>query len=255
MMMKRKQEEKIKDAYILYLDLARQYLVKALTTKNILDKHPRFLECYFSEISAFIGHAYRQIDQIERRVLKGEKIPHDEKVFSLFQPHTEWIKKGKAGIAMELGLNVCIIEDQYGFILHHNVMQSISDSGMIVNFIEETKNIFPDLALCSLDKGFYSKQNKEDLEKILEICVIPKKGKLSKQEYEIENSEEFKKFRRQHSAVESAINALEVHGLDKCYDHGIDGFNRYVSLAVVARNIQKLGSIIQQNKIKQRKAA
>jgi hypothetical protein len=48
--------------------------------------------------------------------------------------------------------------------------------------------------------------------------------------------------RCQHSAVEPAINALEVHGLDRCPDHGIKGFKRYVALAVMARNIQKLGA-------------
>ncbi|MFT5115808.1 MAG: IS5 family transposase, partial [Parasphingorhabdus sp.] len=48
-----------------------------------------------------------------------------------------------------------------------------------------------------------------------------------------------------HSAVESGINALEVHGLDRCLDHGIDGFRRYVALAIVARNMQKLGTELQ----------
>jgi len=71
---------------------------------------------------------------------------------------------------------------------------------------------------------------------------LPKKGKLSKAirtrvRTGIYASE------RQHSAVESAINALEVHSLDKCPDHGIDAFERYVALAVLSRNIQKLGAI------------
>ncbi|MCU7887484.1 MAG: ISNCY family transposase, partial [Candidatus Thiodiazotropha sp. (ex Lucinoma aequizonata)] len=46
--------------------------------------------------------------------------------------------------------------------------------------------------------------------------------------------------------VESAINALEHHGLDKCPDHGIDGFKRYIALTVVARNIQRLGAVLRQ---------
>ena len=57
---------------------------------------------------------------------------------------------------------------------------------------------------------------------------------------------EFVRLRRQHSAVESAINALESHGLDVCLDHGIVGFRRYVALAVVARNIQRLGAVLRQ---------
>ncbi|MCU7895922.1 MAG: ISNCY family transposase, partial [Candidatus Thiodiazotropha sp. (ex Lucinoma aequizonata)] len=57
---------------------------------------------------------------------------------------------------------------------------------------------------------------------------------------------EFVRLRKEHSAVESAINALEHHGLDKCLDHGIDSFKRYIALAVVARNIQRLGAVLRQ---------
>ena len=56
--------------------------------------------------------------------------------------------------------------------------------------------------------------------------------------------------KRQHSAVESAINALQVHGLNKCPDHGIEGFERYAALAVLSRNIQKIGSIVRDREIK-----
>jgi len=50
--------------------------------------------------------------------------------------------------------------------------------------------------------------------------------------------------------VESAINALEVHGLNRCPDHGINGFRRYVALAVVARNIHRIGAILWQQEQK-----
>ena len=62
----------------------------------------------------------------------------------------------------------------------------------------------------------------------------------------LEGAEDFVKARRQHSAVESAINALEVHGLDYCPDHGLHGFQRYVALAVVARNIHRIGAILRE---------
>ena len=58
----------------------------------------------------FVMNAVRQIDQIDRRLLKGETIPQNEKVFSIFEPHTRWISKGKAGCPVELGVPVCIIE-------------------------------------------------------------------------------------------------------------------------------------------------
>ena len=80
---------------------------------------------------------------------------------------------------------------------------------------------------------------------------IQRKGKLSAINKETENSEDFREVRRKHSAVESSINALENHGLDRCRDHGIKGFKRYVGLAVLARNIQIIGHVLQQKKLKQ----
>ena len=65
------------------------------------------------EIEQFIGHGERQMDQLRRRVIGGEHIPHEEKVFSLFEEHTEWISKGKAGVPQELGVRVGLVEDQY----------------------------------------------------------------------------------------------------------------------------------------------
>ena len=70
-------------------------------------------------IEYYLGHAVRQIDHVERRLLKGETIPQDEKVFSIFESHTRWISKGKAGTPVELGVPVCVLEDNHGFILHH----------------------------------------------------------------------------------------------------------------------------------------
>jgi hypothetical protein len=206
-----------------------------------------------SVVEHYIRHAERQIDQIRRRVVLDEKIPHDEKVFSIFEPHTEWISKGKAGVPQELGLKVCVLKDQYGFILHHQVMQQQTDDKVAVAMAQGAKDRFENLAGCSFDKGFYSPENKRQLPNILAYIVLPKKGRLSAKDKEIEQSEEFMQSRRKHSAVESSINALENHGLDRCLDHGLHGFKRYVALAVLARNIQLLGHLIQQKELKRQK--
>ena len=188
--------------------------------------------------------------QIRRRVVEGESIPHNEKVFSIFEEHTEWISKGKAGVRQELGIRVCVVKDQFGFILHHRVMQNETDDKIAVPIIRETKDRFPNLSCCSFDKGFHSPQNQLELSDILDRVVLPRKGRLSAINKEIENSAEFRETRRKHSAVESTINALENHGLDRCRDHGITGFKRYVGLAVLARNLQILGHAIQQKELK-----
>jgi hypothetical protein len=201
---------------------------------------------WLSALNDFMQHARRQIGQIDRRVLRGEHIPHGEKVFSLFQPHTEWISKGKAGVPVELGLRVCIMEDQDRFILHHRVMVKSTDDQVAFAMVGETKQKFPTLRAVSMDKGFHSPANQEVLKPRLECVVLPKKGKLSQADKARESDPEFVKLRKQHSAVESAINALEIHGLDKCPDHGLHGFKRYIAMAVVARNIQRLGAVLRQ---------
>ena len=196
------------------------------------------------KIQYFIEHAKRQMNQIDRRVLNGESIPQEEKVYSIFEPHTEWISKGKAGVSQELGLRVCVIEDQHGFILNHSVMEKQTDDQVVVEITQDTKNKFPNFNSCSFDKGFHSPSNKIDLSEILDTVILPKKGKLSVSQLEEESRDDFVSARHQHSAVESAINSLEHHGLDRCLDLGLAGFKRYVSLAILGKNLHQLGRII-----------
>ena len=99
-------------------------------------------------------------------------------------------------------------------------------------------------------KRAYQPENRVELGKMLEQVILPKKGRLTLTEREVENSGAFMRLRRRHSGVESAINGLENHGLDRCLDHGFFGFKRYVALAVLARNIQRLGHIIQEKELK-----
>jgi hypothetical protein len=256
-----KNQALIVQAHQTYLQVARSYLGRvaqtlvSITTQSLSDVAvdlPRK-----TEIEGFMAHAVRQIDQIERRVIKGEIIPHADKVFSIFQPHTEWISKGKAGVPVELGVKVCILEDQYQFILHHQVMQQQTDDQVTVEMVTQAKKRFPKLNVCSFDKGFHAKDNQVELKTQLDLVVLPRKGKLSQAAKEEEQAQEFVKARRAHSAVESAINGLEVHGLDVCPDHGIDGFKRYVALAVLARNSHRIGAILWSQDIEraQRKSA
>ena len=198
-----------------------------------------------------MNHATRQIDQIERRVVHGEVIPHAEKVFSIFEPHTEWISKGKAGVPVQLGVRVCILEDQHQFILHHRVMQKEVDNTVTIPMVDDCQKMFPQLKVVSYDKGFHSPENQEQLLKRLDVVALPRKGKLCQANKAIESTEEFRYARKKHSAVESAINALEVHGLDYCPDHGIDGFKRYIALAVVAGNIHRIGDILHKREQKE----
>jgi hypothetical protein len=248
----KKQKERQKlvvEAYEQYLEFALRLISKTestLSLDSIKDLKDSFTVL---QTRRFLLHAIRQADQIHRRVIKGEVIAHEEKVFSIFQEHTEWINKGKAGGVIELGLKVCVIEDQHGFLLHHHVMQKENDKDIAVSMVTDAQVNFPKLKTCSFDKGFHSPDNQKNLRNILNFVVLPKKGRCNKEEYEHENSEDFKSLRKQHSAVESAINALNVHGLKKCPDNGIYGFERYIAVGILARNIQKIGAELRKQEI------
>lgn len=248
---KAKKARQIMDAYKAYIELAEKYILKAQLTVEMAATVDIMSAVRAKELQTYINYALWQIDLIKRRVLQDEKIPHKDKIFSIFEPHTEWISKGKAGVPQELGLRVCILEDQYGFILQHRVMEKETDDKVAVAMVESAQNKFSDLKGCSFDKGFYTPGNKKNLKKILNILVLPKKGRCNKAECEEETAEDFIHFKRKHSAVESAINGLENHGLDRCPDHGIQGFKRYVSLSVLARNLQIMGHHIQQKELQQ----
>lgn len=246
---KAQRDELIRAAHQEYIDTANMFLGKVRSTMEKASGGGSGAIALVFAIESFLKHAERQIDQIHRRVILGEKIPHSEKVFSIFEEHTEWISKGKAGVPVELGLKVCILEDQYGFLLHHQVMEHTTDDQVAISMIEEAKAKFPSLNSCSFDKGFHSPANQKDLLQHIDNVILPRKGRLSLNDKQREHSADFIKARHQHSAVESAINALEVHGLDRCPDHGLHGFKRYVSLAVLARNIQQLGVKIRENQL------
>ena len=245
--------EDIQEAHRAYLEQAEGHLARARETRGRLHSDCGLPTILLAELDAYMGHGERQIDQIRRRVLLGERIPHHEKVFSLFEPHTEWISKGKAGVPVELGLRVAVVEDPHRFILHHRVMEKTTDDEVAVPIVTETCARFPETRAISLDKGFHSPRNQSELKALVELVVLPKKGKLSAADRVREGDPEFIHLRQQHSAVESAINALEVHGLDRCLDHGLEGFKRYVALAVLARNIHRLGAILRQQEAERRR--
>ncbi len=244
---KEKCEEAVKKSHRDLIILSQSFLSRSEESLHKIEESGKFNAgdlAVIEIIHDFKKDAHRQIDQIIRRVFQGEAIPHDEKVFSLFQRHTEWISKGKAGVPVELGLRVCVIEDQHQFILHHQVMEKKTDDQVALSMVTETKEVFVNLSSCSFDKGFHSPSNQETLREQLDVVALKRKGKLSKKSQAIESSDEFKKAKHKHSAVESAINALEVHGLDKCRDHGIYGFKRYVALAIMTRNIHRIGDLL-----------
>ena len=234
-----------------YLARCRALVARAEATLHALrDQGVGTLGCH--SITCLVAHARRQIDQVERRLLRGETIPHEEKVFSIFEEHTRWISKGKAGTPVELGVPVALIEDQYQFILHHKILWEGEDVDVAVPMVQEAQALYPELRACSFDRGFHSPDNRVLLDGLLDVNALPCKGYLSKANQEREAEECFVAARRAHPAVESAINGLEHRGLDRVRSHGADGFARTVALSVLAANLHRIGLLLQKRERKRR---
>ena len=246
-----KREIVIVDCHKDLIDLCKSMLIKIESTFVLLKQSNYITADQISSFKEFNNHAVRQIQQINDRVILKQTIPHSEKVFSLFNPFTEWIAKGKAGVPVELGLRVSISTDQFGFILTHRTMEKEQDVHVAVPMTIKMKEHFPNIHSVSFDRGYYSPSNQEELSKLVQKVILPKKGKISKKaQDEIAVDQEYKLLRRKHSAVESNINALEHHALDRCPDRGIDNFRKYVSMSVVAHNIHIIGALIQAKHLK-----
>jgi hypothetical protein len=240
---RQKKEQQLHEVYRDYLNSARDYVAKGKQAQKSLLAMGCVVQATL--LSQWITDAERQMDQIDRRVLQGEKNPHEEKVFSIFEPHTEWICKGKAGVPVELGARVCVLEDQHQLILHHQVMWQETDDKVAISMVKQAQKKYPHLTQCSFDKGFHSPANQCELVELLDLVILPKKGRLSESDKAREGSDRFIKARYQHSAIESCLNNLEQRGLDRCRSHGKHGFERHVALSVVACNLHRIGLILQ----------
>ncbi len=192
----------------------------------------------------------KHMDLVERRIIKGETIAHEEKMFSIFEPHTEWINKGKSHKKVELGLNVTICTDQYNFIIDYRVMENEVDKEISIKIgnsvVEKYNPTTYSHDSISFDRGYYSSLAKEALSKKYNKVVLPKPGKKTQSEKEEESTESYKTLRKSHSQVESNINALEHHGLNRCPDKGTRGFKKYIALGVISYNLHQLGKLLLQ---------
>ena len=227
-----------------YLRLARDLSQRARATLEQLAAAAADADVQ-EEIKCYLEHTERQIDQINRRILQGEVIPHEEKVFSIFEPHTRWCAKGKAGRAVELGVPVSVVESEHQFILHHKIQWAEHDVEVAQPLVAQTQALYPSLAGCSFDKGYHSRANREQLDTMLKVNALPQKGRLSKAALLREAVPAFGAARRAHAAVESAINNLECRGLNRVRAHGADGFERMVGLSVLSTNFHRTGLILQ----------
>ena len=247
-----KQKKEFVKRYIQQARLLEQRVAELIKTPPQASKPKQLLEIITS-LDHYKNYVTKFTDQIERRLIKGEVIPAEEKVYSIFEEHTEWINKGKLNKKVELGHLVLITTDQYQFIVDYQIMEKQKDPSQVKGICQRIKKNFPDKKIKShsFDKGFWSKENLQTLQEAsLQYAVLPKRGRTNKEDKERESEPEFKKLRNAHSAVESNINMLEHHGLDRCMDKGLKGYKRNVGLSTLAYNLHILGNGLKEVELK-----
>lgn len=232
-------QERLKKPYRELLRLAKKILTRARALAARRDP------ASVAELCQFIERTEQVCGTARRRVLKGETVPNSDKLFSIFEPHTQLYKRGKAGEPIQFGRLLLVYEDAAGFITHHHVLpRDAADRDVVV---EQTRivqrRLGGQIEEASFDRGFHTPQNQEQLATILKHPCLPKLGK--KGEELQQGSVRFRQARQRHAGVESAIGALQAgNGLERCRDKSELGFDRFVSLGVLGRNLQVLGKLL-----------
>ena len=224
-----------------YLQVGRE--LSAKVSASLLSLCDQEVDIRDWEVLAYFQQMIdKHLDLVDRRLLQGQVIPTAEKLYSLFEPHTEWLTKGKLHPPVELGHRVLVASDQHQLIQDYDgpvgvdVDQSVPVASRLIGRYGEGQ-----IASMSFDKGFTRKEDRELLALFIPQVIMPKRGRKNAQEAEAESAKKFVALRKAHSAVESAINALEHHGLNRCLDVGLDGYTRYLGYGVLAYNLHVIG--------------
>jgi IS5 family transposase len=199
------------------------------------------IEVCLNDLVHFQGLGKRVLDQARRRIIGQEKVPNEEKIFSIFEPHTELLKRGKAGKPIEFGHMIQIQQVQAKFITDYQVFDKKPvEYEWVESSIRRHKELFgkhPDQ--LSADKGYYeSMEQITRLEKIIEVVAINKKGNRTPAETERETDPAFRHAQRFRAGVEGTISFLKrVLGLARCYSKGWQHYAAMVGATVLAHNL------------------
>jgi IS5 family transposase len=212
------------------------------------------------EIEHFCDLGARVIDQSRRRVLNGEQVPTAEKLYSIFESHTDLIKRGKVQTPIEFGHKVFLAESARGLITQYEVLDGNPvDEQHVVVSLERHKQTFGDAPeLYASDRGFFSERNVASCKQQgVEVVCIPQRGGTKAPEREAyEKSREFKDGQRFRAGIEGRISVLfRGRGMKRCLAEGRERFGLWVAAAVLANNLMKISALLADRSSGRRKAA
>jgi transposase, IS5 family len=252
--------DRLKPGYKKLLELSKDVLARACLLLQALafavDRATRSLdEVKNAEAPAtpegllwhYVTLTEKVCDNARRRVLQGETLANEEKVFSIFEPHTELIKRGKQPNPIQFGHNVLVVEDAVGFVVDYRVVkQGVLDQDLVVPVMRELQERFDGkIKSASFDRAFHTPGNQKELAEIVRTPCIASKGQEMGRQQQKEGTVAFRQARQHHPGVESAIGALQAgNGLKRCRDRSPRGYERYVGLGVLGRNLHTLGKLL-----------
>jgi transposase, IS5 family len=201
------------------------------------------------EIDHYCGLGERVIDQARRRVLHGEQVPNAAKIYSIFEPHTDLIKRGKVRTPLEFGHKVFIAESAQGLITQYEVLNgNPSDEDHVEPSLRRHRAAFGGVPqLYSSDRGFYSDKNITACQQggVGIVCIPQRGGNKTVERQTYENSPAFKKGQRFRAGVEGRISVLfRGRGMKRCLAEGRERFELWVGAAVLANNLMIIASLL-----------
>ena len=212
------------------------------------------------EIDHYCGLADRVIDQARRRVIEGEQVPNAEKVYSIFEPHTDLIKRGKVRSPMEFGHKVFLAESAKGLITQYQVLNGNPPDEQQVSWsLQRHKRAFgraPEL--YSADRGFFSERNLTLCEGsgVKVVCIPQSGGRRTPQREACEKALTFKHGQRFRAGIEGRISVLfRGRGMKRSLAKGSERFELLVGAAVLANNLMNIAAWLTKQAPRRRRAA
>jgi IS5 family transposase len=193
------------------------------------------------DLEHYLPLGRKVLDQAQRRLLYGEVVPATEKLYSIFEPHTELLVRGKAGKPIEFGHMVHLQQVEEKYITDYEVfLRKPNEHTLVGPALESHRALFgADPDELSADKGYYESMGTIDqLGKTIGVVSIGKKGKRSEAEIRREHSDAFKAGQRFRAGIEGSISFLKrAFRLARCFNKGWKHFVATVGATVFAHNL------------------
>ncbi|MGH3863132.1 MAG: hypothetical protein ACRDSQ_26770, partial [Actinokineospora sp.] len=212
------------------------------------------------EIEHFCGLADRVIVQTRRRVLGGEQVPVHEKIFSIFEPHTDLIKRAKVKTAVEFGHKVFLAESRHGLITDYRVLDGnpVDEVHVPPSLAQHQASFGRAPALYAADRGFYTPANVEAVTAagVDTECVPQRGGRKTEERTAHEKSRPFKQGQRFRAGIEGRISVLRRgRGMRRCLLQGRGRFEVFVGAAVLANNLLRIADLMSRRAARRRRRA